>query len=89
VAEKMPSITVLSEGTFTSVFIDKKSKRKSQNSRNQGEGSGSVQNNDGSGRPKNIPIWIHNTDILAALLHTFRRSGTPKFGFYVMSYFKI
>ncbi len=54
------------------IFIDKKTKKKSQNSRNQGSSSllcllmkGSLQNNDWSGRPKNIRILrigIHNTD---------------------------
>jgi len=54
---------LLVEGTFTSFFIDEKSKRSHKNSRNQGfsnfvlllmGGSVSVQNNDGSGsgRPK-------------------------------------
>ncbi len=57
------SCVLLFEGTFTSFFGDKKVKKKSQNSRNQGfsyyvclmkEGSGS-----GSRRPKNMWIrWI-------------------------------
>ncbi len=60
---------LLFEGTFTSFFKDKKSKKKSQNSRNQGfsyyfclmiegTGSGSVPLTNGSGSRRSINIWI-------------------------------
>jgi hypothetical protein len=63
---------LLFEGTFTSFFKDKKSKKKSQNNRNQGcsyyfclmlEGSGAgsipLTNGSGSGSmmPKNVRVW--------------------------------
>ncbi len=58
-----------------------KSPKKSPSSRNQGffyyfgllkEEPGSVQNNDGSGRPKNIQIRIHNTGYMYPVMLKIR-----------------
>ncbi len=69
-------IFLLIEGIFTSVFIDNNSKRSRHHSFSYFfcllmEGSGSVQNNEGSGsgRPKNIRIGIHNTGYVVAFFY--------------------
>jgi hypothetical protein len=70
VADKMPTVFLLiSFRRYIYInFIDKKVKKKSQNSRNQGCCYFFCFLMDGIGSPKNIRILIHNTDFLMVFL---------------------